>query len=363
MRSIDTDAQFVYNENGLRVKKTVNGVVTDYTLHGKNVVHMTKGNDELHFFYDAQNRPAIVVYNGVAYAYQYNLQGDIVALLNGAGNVVVSYAYDAWGAPLWCTGELAETLGKVQPFRYRGYVFDEETGLYYLRSRYYNATLSRFINADVLCGNNQYTYCKNSSIALIDNSGYGPTMCFDENGCEASLLTQFGMGGGSGGSSAGLLLTRTSQKRKETSLDESGEYALYDNQRFHKDSVFHEQIAAITVDTPSVDVASLTASAGVEFDLMTGGWEWGDDAFAADLSLLDVGHAELGASIGISGVEIAAMASMWSPSASVTLFGIEISIGAEIGAVGLGVDADFSLDGGISLKGAFWLGLGIGIDW
>ena len=53
MRSIDTDAQFVYNENGLRVKKTVNGVVTDYTLHGKNVVHMTKGNDELHFFYDA----------------------------------------------------------------------------------------------------------------------------------------------------------------------------------------------------------------------------------------------------------------------------------------------------------------------
>ena len=42
------------------------------------------------------------------------------------GNTVVSYGYDAWGAPLWCTGELAETLGKVQPFRYRGYVFDEE---------------------------------------------------------------------------------------------------------------------------------------------------------------------------------------------------------------------------------------------
>ena len=273
MRSIDTDAQFVYNENGLRIQKTVNGVVTKYTLHGKNVVHMTSGTDELHIFYDAQNRPAVVVYNGVPYAYVKSLQGDIVAILDENGNTVVSYGYDAWGAPLWCTGELAETLGKVQPFRYRGYMFDEETGLYYLRSRYYNATLSRFINADVLCGNNQYTYCKNSSIALIDNSGYGPTMCFDENGCEASLLTQFGMGGGSGGSSAGLLLTRTSQKRKETSGDESGEYALYDNQRFHKDSVFHEQIAAITVDTPSVDVASLTASAGVEFDLMTGGWE------------------------------------------------------------------------------------------
>ena len=81
MRSIDTDAQFVYNENGLRIQKTVNGVVTKYTLHGKNVVHMTSGTDELHIFYDAQNRPAVVVYNGVPYAYVKSLPGDIVALL------------------------------------------------------------------------------------------------------------------------------------------------------------------------------------------------------------------------------------------------------------------------------------------
>ena len=136
------------NENGLRVQKTVNGVATKYTLHGKNVVHMTSGTDELHVFYDAQNRPAVVVYNGTAYAYVKSLQGDVVAILDENGNAVVSYGYDAWGAPLWCTGELAETLGKVQPFRYRGYVFDEETGLYYLRSRYYNPGWGRFVNAD-----------------------------------------------------------------------------------------------------------------------------------------------------------------------------------------------------------------------
>ena len=140
------------NENGLRVQKTVNGVATKYTLHGKNVVHMTSGTDELHFFYDAQNRPAVVVYNGVPYAYVKSLQGDIVAILDENGNTVVSYGYDAWGAPLWCTGELAETLGKVQPFRYRGYVFDEETALYYLRSRYYNAERCRFVNADIDMG-------------------------------------------------------------------------------------------------------------------------------------------------------------------------------------------------------------------
>ena len=90
MQSIDTDAQFVYNENGLRVKKTVNGVVTDHTLHGKNVVHMKRGDDELHFFYDAQNRPAVVVYNNVPYAYVKSLQGDVIAIHDAAGNVVVS---------------------------------------------------------------------------------------------------------------------------------------------------------------------------------------------------------------------------------------------------------------------------------
>ena len=90
MQSVDTDAQFAYNENGLRVKKTVNGVVTDYTLHGKNVVHMTSGTEELHIFYDAQNRPAVVVYNDVPYAYVKNLQGDVIAILDAAGNVVVS---------------------------------------------------------------------------------------------------------------------------------------------------------------------------------------------------------------------------------------------------------------------------------
>ena len=128
---------------------------------------------ELHFFYDAQNRPAVVVYNGTAYAYVKSLQGDIVAILDENGNTVVSYGYDAWGAPLWCTGELAETLGKVQPFRYRGYVFDEETGLYYLRSRYYNPQWGRFVNADgAIIQKNLFAYCSNGPIVGYDPSGF-----------------------------------------------------------------------------------------------------------------------------------------------------------------------------------------------
>ena len=171
MQKAGVTAEFVYNADGLRVQKTVNGVATKYTLHGKNIVHMTSGTDELHFFYDAQNRPAVVVYNGTVYAYVKSLQGDIVAILDENGNTVVSYGYDAWGAPLWCTGELAETLGKVQPFRYRGYVFDEETGLYYLRSRYYNAQRGRFVNADCIIKNNIYIYCNNAPISFYDVDG------------------------------------------------------------------------------------------------------------------------------------------------------------------------------------------------
>ena len=167
------------NENGLRVQKTVNGVATKYTLHGKNVVHMTSGADELHFFYDAQNRPAVAVYNGAAYAYVKSLQGDIVAILDENGNTVVRYGYDAWGAPLWCTGELAETLGKVQPFRYRGYVFDEETGLYYNNYRFYSIQWNRFISPDSVFDDNAgvlkhniYTYVANNSTNNSDSSGH-----------------------------------------------------------------------------------------------------------------------------------------------------------------------------------------------
>ena len=178
MTSVDKDVRFVYNENGLRVQKRVDGVATNYYLHGKNVVHMTRGSDELHFFYDAQNKPAVVVYNGTAYAYLKNLQGDIVAILNGSGNAVVTYVYDAWGRPVSKTGSMASTLGTLNPFRYRSYVYDEETGLYYLNNRYYCAKTSRFVNADKyvatdyspLCGNT-FTYCRNNPSMFFDPSG------------------------------------------------------------------------------------------------------------------------------------------------------------------------------------------------
>ena len=180
----DMSIQFRYDHNGLRIGKIVteNGVATttNYTLHGKLITHMTVGSDNLHFFYDAQSRPAKVNYNGNIYTYLHNLQGDIIGILDSSGALVVEYKYDAWGKPLSTTGSLADTLGKRNPFRYRGYVYDEESELYYLRSRCYNPTIERFVNADTrmgeisLMGKNMYVYCSNSPAVYSDHNGFSP---------------------------------------------------------------------------------------------------------------------------------------------------------------------------------------------
>ena len=109
----------------------------------------------------------------------------MVAILNSAGTAVVNYTYDAWGKLLSTTGSMASTLGLHNPLRYRGYVYDRETGLYYLQSRYYNPEWGRFINADGnigieedLVSYNMFAYCKNQPISGIcvcisGNQGYG----------------------------------------------------------------------------------------------------------------------------------------------------------------------------------------------
>lgn len=83
-----------YNSDGLRVKKTASTTgTTNYTLHGKNITHMTNGSNTMHFFYDAASKPAMVEYNGTRYGYVYNLQGDVIALIDQSGNQVVRYTY------------------------------------------------------------------------------------------------------------------------------------------------------------------------------------------------------------------------------------------------------------------------------
>ncbi len=91
---------------------------------------------------------------------------------------MIEYKYDAWGKRIGRTGSLAATLGALNPFLYRGYVYDEETQLYYLQSRYYNPNWGRFISPDAVLGqvgsvhsHNLYCYCGNKPLLKSDASG------------------------------------------------------------------------------------------------------------------------------------------------------------------------------------------------
>ena len=127
----------------------------------------------------------------------HNLQGDIIAIVDGNGNKVVEYKYDAWGKPLSKTGSMASTLGTLNPFRYRGYVYDEETGLYYLYSRFYHPSIGRFCNADRRVEKNLFTYCNNRPTNKIDSNGCSEEDIPDytivlNNELEKQILSEFG---------------------------------------------------------------------------------------------------------------------------------------------------------------------------
>ena len=167
----------------MRTGRSNTGIVYTYTYNGSQLSRMTYGSSDMHFTYGADGSPLSVTYNGATYYYVVNLQGDVVAILNSSGVMVVEYTYDAWGRLLSTTGSMANTLGLHNPLRYRGYVYDRETGLYYLQSRYYNPTIGRFINADGylstgqgLAGNNMFAYCNNNPVNFSDPAGESITI-------------------------------------------------------------------------------------------------------------------------------------------------------------------------------------------
>ena len=188
---------FYYNQKGRRVGKTHNvydaaknyivSTHTEYTWVGDRVVHLVKSvkkgsaassvTETLHFHYDGQGKPAMVMYNGTRFGYVYNAQGDVIGLITGGHSETVKYTYDAWGKLLSISGARKGDLGLANPFRYRGYIYDDETEMYYLQTRYYKPEWNRFINADVIYENNLYTYCSNNPIRFTDPHGARAADC------------------------------------------------------------------------------------------------------------------------------------------------------------------------------------------
>lgn len=175
----DKAVQMSYDSNGMRTQKSVDGVKTNYYYDSnKNLIALVKGNDTLLFYYDSDGSATSFSYNGTMYFYVKNLQGDVIRIIDLAGTEVASYVYDAWGNIKDTKGE--PTIREINPIRYRGYVYDTETSLYYLQSRYYDPFTGRFLNADIYCdtgtstplSTNMFAYCENNPISNADEGGY-----------------------------------------------------------------------------------------------------------------------------------------------------------------------------------------------
>ena len=167
---------FTYGANGIRYRKNN----TVYTIDGNKILRESDGTKTLTYYHGGSGIVGFA-YNGTDYYFRKNLQGDVTEIYTSAGLKVASYAYDAWGKVLAVNNYTADSIGNLNPIRYRSYYYDVETGLYYLNSRYYDPETGRFINADTtdvlenaqydINGLNLYAYCDNNPVMDRDDEG------------------------------------------------------------------------------------------------------------------------------------------------------------------------------------------------
>ena len=202
---------------------TLNGKVARETIRTNNTLTAV-----LDFVYDESGKPFALKYstNGTSfqtYYYVLNLQGDVVKLIHYIPGFeyesVATYEYDAWGNIVSSSGRLAE----INPLRYRGYYYDNETGFYYLQSRYYDPANRRFINADSyqstgqgFVGTNMFAYCNNNTPIYSDPTGHA-----------LKPLTTAICDGGSGLSSSELKIVNELIGRCKTAYQEATGGAEY----------------------------------------------------------------------------------------------------------------------------------------
>ena len=169
---------YTYNANGIRTGKTVNDVTHTYTLDGTKILRETWDGNTLIPLYDNEDSVCGIVYNDIPYYFIKNLQGDVIAIVDKDAQTVAKYSYDAWGVCTVTPG--SASIATVNPFRYRGYYYDEEIELYYLQSRYYDANVGRFITTDderMIFYNKDaltlsfFNYCLNCPVNYVDASG------------------------------------------------------------------------------------------------------------------------------------------------------------------------------------------------
>ena len=197
----NTTLALKYDENGMRSSKTKESLAGGVTLKEEYSYYYASGSLmgmryrnwyagydgeswAIWFLYDEKGEMIGLTNGAETYYYVKNAQGDVLALIDIEGNVAAKYQYDPWGKVISVkkpdgtdlTG--SGHIGNLNPIRYRGYVYDNETGLYYVSSRYYDPEVGRWINADGyvstgqgVLGNNMFAYCGNNPVNRVDHTG------------------------------------------------------------------------------------------------------------------------------------------------------------------------------------------------
>ena len=175
------DVAYTYGLNGIRTSKVVNGVKTTYFILNDKILAEKSDNKEIIYRYSSDKLIGFA-FNGVEYIYERNIQGDVLRIYQKDNlTLVAEYHYDAYGNHE-VINYTDDTIGDINPFRYRGYYFDSETGWYYLNARYYSSAMGRFISPDELSildktksqinGLNLYMYCGDNPVMNVDPSGH-----------------------------------------------------------------------------------------------------------------------------------------------------------------------------------------------
>ena len=191
---------FAYDSDGKRVRKTSGGNTTTYCYNGNVLSGLVKKASKdagtagtgttVQFVYDTQGKPFMLRMNGKTdYFYLYNGLGDVTGLVDSSNQVVVRYQYNSWGKVTSTQDTSGVSIATLNPFCYRKYVYDPETGLYCLGSRYYDPEVGRFVNADdtdvifakpqELYHKNLCVYCDNNPVVRRDLQGYFWETLFD----------------------------------------------------------------------------------------------------------------------------------------------------------------------------------------
>ncbi|MBU5451375.1 RHS repeat-associated core domain-containing protein [Acetivibrio sp. MSJd-27] len=160
-----TETTYTYDYSGLRQTKTTGGLTTKHIYDGKNIV-MDEKSGEKQVYHRGLSLVSRTVNGGDKEYYSFNVHGDTAALFDAAGTITKNYDYDAFG------NQTTAQENDNNPFRYCGEYFDNETNFIYLRNRYYDPSVGRFISEDpVRNGMNWYAYCSNNPINRIDPLG------------------------------------------------------------------------------------------------------------------------------------------------------------------------------------------------